>query len=59
MIVSPSGPNSSICFIPPYREAIPAANINNVGFMNLNLNAKLIRFMQGNKTRTLFEYDKG
>src|SRR5690606_20793145 len=32
MIVSPLGPNSSNCFMPPYRLPIPAARINNVGF---------------------------
>jgi hypothetical protein len=41
MMVSPSGPNDSICFIPPYREAIPAAKIIKVGFMLIDSAAKL------------------
>lgn len=32
-MVSPEGPKASICFILPYREAIPAAKINKVGFI--------------------------
>jgi 1-aminocyclopropane-1-carboxylate deaminase len=38
MIVSPLGPKPCICFILPYREAIPAAKIKRVGRIYRNFN---------------------
>src|SRR5688572_18728798 len=37
IIVSPEGPNPCICFILPYREAIPAARIKRVGCISVIL----------------------
>jgi hypothetical protein len=59
MMVSPPGPKDSTCFILPYREAIPAARIINVGFIKevtkINENRQLVKTCSCNHRSCIFE----
>src|SRR6185437_12412265 len=46
MIVSPLGPKLCICFILPYREAIPAAKIKRVGCIYRNFKFMYVNFCE-------------